>query len=268
MPGCGWCRRRRSGAARRSSSCSRRTSPPGPRPTSIAVQKLMALQLTDKAAMETPAGAAVAGAAAGAAARHPAGFAERAGDGAAAVLATFRRPAAAGDRRGGGAHPLDPVARPGLAGASNAFAAMGRRTAGGAPLLATDPHLGLSAPSIWMLARMDLAEGPVMGATIPGIPAVHRRAQRRSRLGADRELSRRPGPLYREAEPRRAGRISDADGLREAPDARCDHRGAGRRAGAFRAALDPARAGGAGRQFRRRRRSPRRGMWRRWPGRR
>ena len=49
---------------------------------------------------------------------------------------------------------------------------MGRRTAAGAPLLATDPHLGLSAPSIWMLARMDLAEGPVMGGTIPGIPAV------------------------------------------------------------------------------------------------
>ena len=49
---------------------------------------------------------------------------------------------------------------------------MGRRTAGGAPLLATDPHLALSAPSIWMLARIDLAEGPVMGGTIPGIPAV------------------------------------------------------------------------------------------------
>ena len=35
----------------------------------------------------------------------------------------------------------------------------GGAPAGGAPLLATDPHLGLSAPSIWMLARMDLAEG-------------------------------------------------------------------------------------------------------------
>ena len=63
-------------------------------------------------------------------------------------------------------------ARPGFAGASNAFAAMGERAAGGAPLLATDPHLGLTAPSIWMLARMDLAEGPVIGGTIPGIPAI------------------------------------------------------------------------------------------------
>ncbi len=68
--------------------------------------------------------------------------------------------------------PLDPVARPGMAGASNAFAAIGRRTTGGAPLLATDPHLPLTAPSIWMLARMDLGSGPVMGATIPGVPAV------------------------------------------------------------------------------------------------
>ncbi|HMQ91927.1 MAG TPA: penicillin acylase family protein [Amaricoccus sp.] len=69
-------------------------------------------------------------------------------------------------------HPLDPVPRPGFGGGSNAFAAAGSRTGSGASLLATDPHLGLTAPSIWLLARMDLAEGPVMGATIPGIPAV------------------------------------------------------------------------------------------------
>ncbi len=69
-------------------------------------------------------------------------------------------------------HPLYPLAPPGLAGASNAFAAAGRRSGAGAPLLANDPHLGLTAPSIWMLARLDLAEGPVMGGTMPGIPAV------------------------------------------------------------------------------------------------
>jgi penicillin amidase len=69
-------------------------------------------------------------------------------------------------------NPLDPVPAPGLGGASNAFAATGTRAAGGAPLLATDPHLSLTAPSIWMLARLDLAEGPVMGGTIPGIPSV------------------------------------------------------------------------------------------------
>lgn len=69
-------------------------------------------------------------------------------------------------------HPLDPLRPPGLAGASNVFAANASRTGTGASLLASDPHLGLTAPSIWMLARMDLAEGPVMGGTMPGIPAV------------------------------------------------------------------------------------------------
>lgn len=37
--------------------------------------------------------------------------------------------------------PLDPLNPPGFAGASNAFAAMGRRAAAGQPLLASDPHL-------------------------------------------------------------------------------------------------------------------------------
>lgn len=69
-------------------------------------------------------------------------------------------------------HPLDPAPPVGRAGASNAFAATGQRAAGGAPLLATDPHLALTAPSIWMLARMDLESGPVIGATIPGLPVV------------------------------------------------------------------------------------------------
>ncbi len=67
---------------------------------------------------------------------------------------------------------FDPVAAPGFAGASNAFAADGRRTAGAAPLLATDPHVALTAPSMWYLARMNLETGPVMGGTIPGIPAI------------------------------------------------------------------------------------------------
>ncbi len=137
---------------------------------SIALQKLMALQLTDKAARETlraqltlslppervldlmpdaPNPAVMGLPDFGAAARRP-----------------------PSDRDAGLAHPLDPVPPVGFGGASNVFAAGPARTAGGAPLLATDPHLALTAPSIWMLARMDLAEGPVMGGTIPGIPAV------------------------------------------------------------------------------------------------
>ncbi len=66
-------------------------------------------------------------------------------------------------------YPVPPV---GLAGASNAFAALGKRSASGGTLLASDPHLGLSTPGIWMLARLELQSGGVIGATIPGIPAV------------------------------------------------------------------------------------------------
>ncbi|MXU65860.1 penicillin acylase family protein [Oceanomicrobium pacificus] len=72
----------------------------------------------------------------------------------------------------GRSDPLNPVRPVGSAGASNAWAAMGQRAAAGHPLLATDPHLGLTAPSIWMLARLQLTSGGVIGATIPGGPAI------------------------------------------------------------------------------------------------
>jgi penicillin amidase len=70
------------------------------------------------------------------------------------------------------ADPLSPFPRLGLAGASNAWAAAPARSAAGGTLLANDPHLGFSAPSTWYLARLELASGGVIGATIPGIPAV------------------------------------------------------------------------------------------------
>ncbi|MAM60162.1 penicillin acylase family protein [Maritimibacter sp. UBA3975] len=60
----------------------------------------------------------------------------------------------------------------GLAGASNAWAAAPDRSAAGGTLLANDPHLGFTAPTIWYLARMELASGAVIGATIPGMPAI------------------------------------------------------------------------------------------------
>ena len=68
--------------------------------------------------------------------------------------------------------PLSPFPAPIFAGASNAFAAAPARSAAGGTLLAADPHLGFSAPSIWYLARLELASGGVIGGTIPGIPAV------------------------------------------------------------------------------------------------
>ncbi len=55
--------------------------------------------------------------------------------------------------------------------ASNAWAVSGRHAASGAPLLASDPHLGFQAPILWYLARIDLKDGRMLaGATSPGVP--------------------------------------------------------------------------------------------------
>jgi penicillin amidase len=69
-------------------------------------------------------------------------------------------------------HPLSPFRKRAFAGASNAWAAAPKRSASGGTLLANDPHLGFSAPSIWYLARLELSSGGVIGATIPGVPAI------------------------------------------------------------------------------------------------
>ncbi len=68
--------------------------------------------------------------------------------------------------------PLSPIKPPELAGASNAWAANAARSATGATLLANDPHLGLTAPTVWYLARLELSSGGVIGGTIPGMPVI------------------------------------------------------------------------------------------------
>ncbi len=65
--------------------------------------------------------------------------------------------------------PLPPVVS---AGASNAWAAGIARSATGSTLLASDPHVGLTAPGLFYLARLELASGGVIGATVPGLPVV------------------------------------------------------------------------------------------------
>jgi penicillin G amidase len=55
---------------------------------------------------------------------------------------------------------------------SNNWALSGKLTASGKPLLANDPHLGLSAPAIWYYAHLDAPGMNVIGATLPGIPGV------------------------------------------------------------------------------------------------
>jgi len=62
----------------------------------------------------------------------------------------------------------------GLAGAmgSNNWVVDGTRSATGKPLLANDPHLGAQIPSLWYLAHLSGGSLDVIGATLPGVPAV------------------------------------------------------------------------------------------------
>ena len=69
-------------------------------------------------------------------------------------------------------HSLSPFKSIALSGASNAWAALPGRSASRGTLLANDPHLGLTAPSIWYLARLELENGGVIGGTIPGLPVI------------------------------------------------------------------------------------------------
>ncbi len=59
-----------------------------------------------------------------------------------------------------------------LAGASNVFGATKERSAAGGALIANDPHFELSAPSLFYLARLQLDEGGVIGASVPGTPII------------------------------------------------------------------------------------------------
>ena len=68
--------------------------------------------------------------------------------------------------------PLSPFPQAEMGGASNAWAAAPDRSAAGGTLLANDPHLDFTTPSVWYLARLQLASGGVIGATIPGVPAI------------------------------------------------------------------------------------------------
>lgn len=63
-----------------------------------------------------------------------------------------------------------PVVSP--ANGSNAWAVSAAHSDTARPLLANDPHLGLQAPSLWYFAHLIAPEYEVIGATLPGTPAV------------------------------------------------------------------------------------------------
>ena len=55
---------------------------------------------------------------------------------------------------------------------SNNWALSGKLSTTGKPLLANDPHLGLSAPAVWYFAHLQAPGLNVIGGTLPGIPAI------------------------------------------------------------------------------------------------
>src|SRR5207253_2045200 len=64
--------------------------------------------------------------------------------------------------------PPPPRARPG----SNNWAVDGRHTAHGGAIVACDMHLRLMAPGIWYRAAFVWQGNRVVGATLPGTPAI------------------------------------------------------------------------------------------------
>ena len=76
--------------------------------------------------------------------------------------------------------------------ASNVWAVAGERTTTGKPLLANDPHLGLSAPVLWYLLSLETPDMELSGASSPGFPFPilghnHRIAWGMSATGSDIE---------------------------------------------------------------------------------
>ncbi len=65
-----------------------------------------------------------------------------------------------------------PKRRPASPEASNNWVVAGERTASGKPLLANDPHLVQSVPSIWYAAHLKGGGLHIAGGTVPGSPGV------------------------------------------------------------------------------------------------
>ena len=57
-------------------------------------------------------------------------------------------------------------------GGSNNWVVSGSRTTTGKPMLANDPHLGTQTPAVWYVAHITGGALDVIGATLPGTPAV------------------------------------------------------------------------------------------------
>lgn len=67
---------------------------------------------------------------------------------------------------------LDPVRQKDIALGSNNWVVSGAHTKSGKPLLANDPHLGHSIPSVWYMIHLEAPSLDVSGVSLPGAPSV------------------------------------------------------------------------------------------------
>lgn len=79
-------------------------------------------------------------------------------------------------------------------GDSNAWVVSGKLTASGKPILASDPHLNLTMPSIWYQVELNSPSYHLSGVTVPGIPAVLDGKNQHISWGLTN--SQRPGTYY------------------------------------------------------------------------
>ncbi|PYQ68960.1 MAG: penicillin amidase [Acidobacteria bacterium] len=80
---------------------------------------------------------------------------------------------------------------------SNNWVVDGTMTASGKPMLANDPHLSARLPSTWYLAHVTGGDFEIIGATLPGAPAVALGRNRRIAWGAT-NVAADVEDLYRE----------------------------------------------------------------------
>jgi len=73
---------------------------------------------------------------------------------------------------GADTRPAQPASGDEAARGSNNWVVSGAHTATGKPLLANDPHLGLTVPSIWTAVHLTTPDLDVAGVTLPGAPGV------------------------------------------------------------------------------------------------
>ena len=66
----------------------------------------------------------------------------------------------------------DLVPQPNPMAGSNNWAVGPSKSASGNAILSSDPHLGLTLPSLWFVAQLNSPDVNVLGATLPGAPTV------------------------------------------------------------------------------------------------